>query len=128
MAEIKFTGFVDPWSSSNEQHPDWGMKVVEPHRRKNDTTDEWETVGRTWRTVKAAYEITIDFTQFKKGDRVTVVGREITETREVDGKKYYTLTVKAESVIVESAGQSSAAPVAASSDWGTPAVSVEAPF
>jgi len=120
MAKIEFTGFVDPWSQNSEAHPDWGMKVVEPHRNQNEA-GEWETRGRTWRTVKAAYETPIDFTRFKKGDRVTIVGRELTETREVDGKKYYTLTVKADSVVVAASGDQS-------SSVAAPVVSGDAPF
>ena len=102
MAKIEFTGFVDPWSASEDQHPKWGMKVVELHSKKNEKTNEWETVGRTWRTVRAAYGTEVDFTQFKKGDRVVITGVEVTLASESNGKKYYNLTVNAASVALES--------------------------
>lgn len=99
MAEIKFTGFVDEWTKTNPQHPDWGMRVSEPHRKKDG--DQWVTSGRTTRTVKAAYGVTIDFNHFKPGDMVTVVGKEVTETSERDGKTYNNLVVKADTVTAE---------------------------
>lgn len=101
MAKIEFTGFVDPWSASEEQHPKWGMKVVELHSRKKENSEEWETVGRTWRTVRAAYGTEIDFTEFKKGDRVTITGTEVTVASESNGKKFYNLTVNAASITAE---------------------------
>lgn len=126
MAKIEFTGFVDPWSASEDQHPKWGMKVVELHSKKNDK-DVWETVGRTWRTVRAAYGTEVDFTQFKKGDRVVITGTEVTVASESNGKKFYNLTVNAASVALEPG-------MAKGSDWqaivqpnGAPA-SDEAPF
>jgi hypothetical protein len=96
MAEIKFVGFVEDWTKNNAQHPDWGMRVSEPHRKKDG--EEWVTVGRTYRTIKAGYDVRIDFTQFKKGDRVEVIGKELTESSEKDGKRYDNLIVKAETV------------------------------
>lgn len=98
MATITFTGFVEPWTKNNEQHPDWGMRVAEPHRKKDG--DQWVTVARTFRTVKSAYGIDIDFTRFNKGDRVQVSGTEVTEVSERNGETFYNLTVKAESVEV----------------------------
>jgi len=92
MAKIEFTGFVE------DVKGDWLLKTAEPHRKQVD--GKWETVGRTFRTVKAAYGTTQDFSSLSKGDRVEVVGNEITETREYQGKKYYDLVVKAESVNV----------------------------
>jgi hypothetical protein len=53
------------------------------------------TAGRTYRTIKAAYGVTIDFTQFTKGDMVTIHGVEVTESSERDGKRYDNLIVKA---------------------------------
>lgn len=50
----------------------------------------------------------IDFRTFKKGDRVKIVGKQVTETRTVDGKTYNTLTIKATSVDLVQAGQSQA--------------------
>jgi single-stranded DNA-binding protein len=105
------------------------MKVVEVHRRQNEGGD-WVTTGRTWRTVKAGYEIDIDFTKFAKGDLVRISGRELTESSEGnDGRKFYTLTVKAESVEkVEPGSGSSPDSSPASNDWGSsPASSAAAP-
>jgi hypothetical protein len=127
MAKIEFTGFVDPWSATEDQHPKWGMKVVELHSRKNEKTNEWETVGRTWRTVRAAYGTEIDFTQFKKGDRVEVTGVEVTLASESNGKKYYNLTVNASTVTLESGMAKGPEWQAAASAPSTPATT-EAPF
>jgi len=96
VAEISFTGFVVEWSKANPQNPDWGMRVSEPHRKKDG--DQWVTVGRTVRTVKAAYGVQVNFGSFKVGDRVIVVGKEVTETSEKDGKRYDNLVVKAETI------------------------------
>lgn len=100
MAKIVVEGFVDSWSKAGDQHPAWGLKLVEPHRRKVD--GEWQTVGRTFRTVQAGWDngikTEIDFTQFKKDDRVRVIGEEVTKSREYNGKKYYDLVVNATSV------------------------------
>lgn len=90
MAKIEFTAFVE------DVKGDWLLKTAEPHRKQVD--GKWETVGRTFRTVKAAYGTTQDFSTLSKGDRVEVVGTESTETREYQGKKYYDLVVKAEAV------------------------------
>lgn len=123
MAEIKFTGFVDEWTKSNPQHPHWAMKVVEPHRKKNEQTGQWETVGRTWRTIKAAYGVEIDFRNFTKDDMVTIEGKEITESSERDGKTFYNLTVKAETVTHNAIISSGAAP-----QYAAPAVDDDMPF
>lgn len=114
MAEISFSGFVDEWTKDNPQHPDWGMRVSESHRKKDG--DKWVTTARTRRTIKAAYEVDIDFTQFAPGDMVTIVGKEITETSERDGKRYDNLVVKAESVLKVARFESGSAPVVADAD------------
>ncbi|WIB25839.1 hypothetical protein [Curtobacterium sp. MCSS17_015] len=102
MAQITYTGFVEDWTQNNPQHPEWGMKTAEPHRKKDG--EQWVTTARTFRTVKGGYEndqpVRIDFTQFRKGDRVKVTGTEVTEVRESNGKKYYDLVCKATSVEV----------------------------
>lgn len=126
MAKIEFTGFVDPWSATEDQHPKWGMKVVELHSKKNDK-DVWETVGRTWRTVRAAYGTEVDFTQFKKGDRVVITGTEVTVASESNGKKFYNLTVNAASVALEAGMAKGPEWQAAPSAPATPAIT-EAPF
>lgn len=89
MADVSFIAFV-------EDVKDWMMKTSEPHRVQVD--GQWKTVSRTYRTVKAAYGVTIDFSQFVPGERIKVVGRESTTVREYDGKKFYDLICKAESV------------------------------
>jgi hypothetical protein len=96
MAKIIFTAFVEPWTKANSEHPSWGMKTAEPHRKKDG--EAWVTVGRTFRTVKSAYGVEIDFTKFRAGDRIVVDGTEVTEMREANGQKYYDLVVKADSV------------------------------
>lgn len=100
MAKIEYTAFVEDWTQNNPQHPDWAMKTAEPHRKKDG--DQWVTTARTFRTVKGGYAndqpVRIDFTQFRKGDRVVIAGTEVTEVRESNGKKYYDLVVKATSV------------------------------
>ena len=97
MAEIKFVGFVSKWSKNDPQHPDWAMRVSEPHRKQED--GHWKTIAWTNRTVKSGWDVKIDFTQFKDGDRVEVVGKELTETYEdSQGNKVNSLVVKAESV------------------------------
>ena len=100
MAEIIVpVAFVQAWKfGEKEPNPDWGMKVVENHRKKNG--DNYETVGRTYFTVKAGFETKIDFRLFSEGDRVKIVGKQVTEEREYEGKKYRTLLIKATSIEV----------------------------
>ena len=107
MAEIVVTAFVQEWKrDSTEPNPDWGMKVVETHSKKNG--DKWETIGRTYFTVKSGWDISIDFRQFKRGDKVRIVGKQVTESREYEGKTYHTLTIKAQTVEVVQTGNSQA--------------------
>lgn len=96
MAKIEFTGFVQEWNKTSPQHPAWGMKVAEPHSKKEG--EKYVTVSRTFRTVKSAYDVDIDFSQFKEGDRVNIQGTELTEVREYNGEKMYNLIVKADTV------------------------------
>jgi hypothetical protein len=125
MAQITFTAFVEDWTQNSPQHPDWGMKTAEPHRKKDG--DQWVTTARTFRTVKGGYAndapVRIDFTQFSKGDRVIVTGTEVTEVRESNGKKYYDLVVKATTVVVapqQGRTQQNSAPA---DTWSAPAPS-----
>lgn len=104
MAEITFEAFIEPWTKNTEAHPAWGLKSAETHRKKNESGD-YETSGRTFRTVKVSRASGIDLTQFAKGDRIKVEGQEITETREHEGKKYYDLVVWARTVEIASRGQ-----------------------
>ena len=85
------------------------MKTAEPHSRKNEA-GKFETVGRTFRTIKVSRASDIDLSMFVKGDRVQVWGKEVTETREHDGKKYYDLIVWADRV--ERVGEATTAPSA----------------
>ena len=95
MAEIIIkTAYVQEWKrDSNEPNPEWAMKVAEVHYRKQG--EEFIPAGRTYYTVKAGYGVTIDFRKFRKGDKVTIQGVQVTESREYEGKTYNTLTVKA---------------------------------
>ena len=124
MAKIEIeSAFIEAWTKNEEQHPAWGMKTAEPHSRKNDA-GKYETVGRTFRTVKVSRASGIDLTQFRKGDRVSVWGKEVTETREHEGKKFYDLVVWADRVeVAESKGQSAPAQADPADSWAasTPA-------
>lgn len=100
MANVsKMVGFVNDWTQTNPQHPNWAMKVGEPHRKK--TADGYETIGTTYWTIKAGWDeaagkpVEIDFTQFSVGDRVEVSGVSVSEKWEKDGKKGSTLVLKA---------------------------------
>lgn len=102
MAKVEFTAWVRPWKVDKVTkeaigtHPNWAIKTAESHRKEIDGV--WQTVGQTFRTVKAGFGREIDFTSFKDGDRVLVIGNEMTETSEYNGVKYYDLIVKADSV------------------------------
>jgi hypothetical protein len=98
MAQISFKGFVEEWTKNTPAHPGWGMKVSESHQKKEG--DAWVTIARTYRTVKAGWDVEIDFSQFKKGDLVEITGKELTETSEKDGKTYSNLVVKADTVTI----------------------------
>lgn len=102
MAQIEIkSAFVEKWNRNGDPHPGWGMKTSEPHSRKRDD-GSYETVGRTYRTVKVSRSSDIDLAEFNEGDRVRIVGREVTEAREHEGKKFYDLVVWADSVDLES--------------------------
>ena len=120
MAKIEIeSAFVESWNKNTELHPFWGMKVAEPHSRKNDE-GKFETVGRTFRTVKVSKSSGIDLTQFVKGDRVQVWGKEVTEVREFEGKKFYDLIVWADRVeFVARQGGSQSPSEAVSEGWAT---------
>lgn len=95
MAEIVVEGFVEQVIMSKGKA--FALKVTETHRAKNEA-GEWYTKARTYRTVKAGKDTGIDFSQFYENTRVKVVGSEITEEREYEGKKYYDLVVWASSI------------------------------
>jgi hypothetical protein len=97
----------------------WGLKTSEPHSKKNDQ-DRWETVGRTFRTLKVSRNSGISLERFNKGDRITFEGREVTESKKsADGAKtYYDLVVWLDSI--ELAGTGRTAPAAEPVDaWAT---------
>ena len=96
MAKIEVTGWVTDWKyKTDEPNPKWGMKLNESHSKK--TVDGgWEVVGNTRFTVKAAYGVEIDFSQYKSGQRVKIVGTQVTEKN----GEYENLIVKAETVEV----------------------------
>ncbi len=121
MAKIEFTAFVE------DVKGDWLLKTAEPHRKQID--GKWETVGRTFRTVKSAYGTTQDYSTLSKGDRIEVVGTESTETREYQGKKYYDLVVKAETVKLADKAIQNSYPIGSSEPANTfPAVDESLPF
>lgn len=103
MAKIEFEAFIESWSKNTDQHPAWGMKTAETHRRKLDD-GSYETTARSFRTVKVSKSSGIDLTEFVKGDRVKVWGSEVTESREHEGKKYYDVVVWADRVEVAEKG------------------------
>lgn len=94
MAKIvaELDGFVDDWTKNSPQNPDWGMRLSVPHSKKDG--EKWVTVSYTNLTVKSAYDVEIDFTQFKKGDHVSITGNILTE---ISGE-YKNLVIKATSV------------------------------
>ena len=105
MAEIsKMIGFVNDWTQTTAQHPNWAMKVGEPHRKKN-AQGGYDVIGTTYWTIKAGWDsaagkpVDIDFTQFSVGDRVEVTGTSVSEKWEKDGKKGSTLVLKATKVV-----------------------------
>lgn len=111
MAEISATVFIED-ALRSQQGGVFVLKTAEPHRRKNDR-DEWVTESRTFRDVKVSRESGISLDPFSKGDRVVITGQEKTETREHDGKKFFSLVVWASSIVpAERGGQQQAAPAA----------------
>lgn len=118
MAAITLIGFVDNWTKNTPEHPDWAMRVTEPHRKKDG--DQWVTTSRTNYTIKSAYDVDIDFTQFPVGARVEIVGKQLTETTEKDGKRYDNLIIKAETVTILDAPRNqapAAAPTQVPAGW-----------
>lgn len=99
MAKITVVGFVSSWRfGSDEPNPEWGMKVNEPHSKKDKLTGQWVKVGSTSYTVKSAYGIEIDFRQFKQGERVEIQGTLVSEDWEKGDKKGKNLVIKATAI------------------------------
>jgi hypothetical protein len=96
MAKIEAQGYVSAWrfGEAEEPNPEWAMKFFETHWKKNG--EAYEPNGATNWTVKAAWGVTIDFRQYKAGDKVLIKGTQVTETRD----QYKNLIIKAESIEV----------------------------
>ena len=109
MSDIRMRGFVDD-VLEGKTGP-YGLKVAEPHRRKDG--DSWVTDARTFHRVTAGYQVAIQWHRFTKGDRVSVVGKQVTEHwRDRDGNDRYTLVVKADVVELDApAPESDEAPI-----------------
>jgi len=117
MAEIIVIAYVSEWKrESTDLHPNWAMKLTEPHYKKSGETSF--IAARTYYTVQAGWEVEIDFTKFKVGDKVKVSGKQLMESREWKGKTYNTLTIRADSVelVQSSNSQASAQRAFASGD------------
>ena len=96
MAKIDLIAFVSDWKfGEKEPNPKWGMKVSEPHSKKDG--DNWVKVGATNYTVKAAYGTDIDFSKYSQGERVHIRGTLVSEDWESNGKKGKNLVIKATS-------------------------------
>lgn len=96
MAKIEFEAFVEDVLTGSSGV--FGLKTAETHSRKDDA-GKWQTVARTFRTVKASRESGVVWGGFAKGDKVLVSGSEKTEVREWQGKKLYDLVVWADTVV-----------------------------
>jgi hypothetical protein len=94
MAKIEVIAFVSDWKYQTDEKVDWAIKINESHSKKNG--DAWEVIGHTRFTVKAAYGVSIDFKAFNSGDRVKVIGTQVTEER----GEYKNLVIKADSIEV----------------------------
>lgn len=99
MAKVEVTAFVSDWKFGETQpNPSWAMKVSESHSKKDG--DKWVKVGSTNFTVKAAYGVNIDFSAFRTGDRVKIIGTQVSESWESNGKKGKSLVIKADDVVL----------------------------
>lgn len=121
MAKIEFEGFVN----EHVGNPAFVLKVSENHRRKNDQ-GEYENAGRTFFDVKVPRDSKITLGQIPVDTRIKVVGRQVTEVREHEGKKFYTLTVWADRIEPAQASQQpqqaqGAANGQGQPQWGQPA-------
>jgi hypothetical protein len=104
MAKIELNAFVSDWKFGEKvPNPSWGMKVSEPHSKKEG--EKWVKVGSTNYTVKSAYGVDIDFSKFGQGERVAIVGTLTSESWESNGNKGKSLVIKATSVELLQSGQ-----------------------
>ncbi len=104
-----------------EDNKGFVVKIAEPHSKKNDQGG-YDTVSRTFFDVKVRKDSGIDLSQFVKGQRVQVEGRLVTDVREYEGKKFYTLTVWADKVAHAEQGGAGRPQTAQTDPWGTPDV------
>jgi single-strand DNA-binding protein len=76
------------------------FSIVSDRRRKNPTTDEWESTETTWRKVTAWGDLGENCTNsLQKGDLVIVIGREyLDEWQSKDGKTGVSLVIEAYNV------------------------------
>jgi hypothetical protein len=96
VAKIEVIGWVMNWRyQSDEPNPEWAMKLSESHSKQNESGGLEVKSYTNW-TVKAGYNVSLDFRKFKKGDRVRVIGTQLTEER----GEYKNLVIKATSVEV----------------------------
>ena len=80
-----------------EDNKGFVVKIAEPHSKKNEQ-GRYDTVSRTFFDVKVRKDSGIDLSQFQKGQRVQLEGRLVTDVREYEGKKFYTLTIWADKI------------------------------
>ncbi len=80
-----------------EDNKGFVVKIAEPHSKKNEQGG-YDTISRTFFDVKVRKDSGIDLSQFEKGQRIQVEGRLVTDVREYEGKKLYTLTIWADKV------------------------------
>ncbi len=116
MSEIKIkSAFV-------EDNKGFVLKIAEPHSKKNEQGG-YDTISRTFFDVKVRKDSGIDLSQFEKGQRIQVEGRLVTDVREYEGKKFYTLTIWADNVArAEQGGSGGRSAPQATNDatWETP--------
>lgn len=99
MSKIaELVAYVSDWKyGTDEPNPSWAMKVSEPHYKKEG--NKYVKIGSTNYTIKAAYGVDIDFTQFRQGEKVIITGTQLSEEWESNGKKGKNLIIKATSVM-----------------------------
>ena len=84
-------------SAFGEDNKGFVLKIAEPHSKKNEQGG-YDTISRTFFDVKVRKDSGIDLSQFEKGQRIQVEGRLMTDVREYEGKKFYTLLIWADKV------------------------------
>lgn len=126
MADIKVTGFINAVKSIGSGTL---VELAEKHRRKNETTGEWENDGTA-----TYYDVWVDRAEnpdnaVAENNLVTVEGSFKTKRTEKDGKTYFTNVVNAR--LITAAGRGGSVASAPNIDWASTVKSVpqdEAPF